>query len=104
MKLDIDNYRYGWHIDGDRYRSPDEGSIRRSDEMLDMYATGVFAVDPTDPRNLFNERALHEARIATEYREYAVSRPTTSGLLARLRAAVSGTRVISAPQTCGCPA
>ena len=34
--------------------------------MLDMYVTGTFAIDATDPRNQFNARALHEARIATD--------------------------------------
>lgn len=72
--------------------------------MLDMYATGTFAIDATDPRNQFNERALHEARIATDYREFTVTRPQTSGVLDRLRAAVSGAQVISTPQACNCPA
>ena len=53
--------------------------------MLDMYATGTFAIDATDPRNQFNERALHEARIATEFRNYAVAEPHTIGLLERVR-------------------
>jgi guanyl-specific ribonuclease Sa len=73
-------------------------------EMLDMYATGTFAIDATDPRNQFNERALHEARVATEYRQYTVRRPEASGRLARLRAAVSGAQVVTTTQACGCPA
>ena len=72
--------------------------------MLDMYATGTFAIDATDPRNQFNERALYEARIATEYRQYTVTRPQTSGLLDRVRAALSGAQVISTTQACNCPA
>lgn len=73
--------------------------------MIDMYATGTFAIDATDPRNQFNERALHEARIATEFRQYTVTRPRTSGLLDRVRAAVSGGQVISTtPEPCPCPA
>jgi hypothetical protein len=72
--------------------------------MLDMYATGTFAIDATDPRNQFNERALHEARVATDFRQYTMSRPQASGLLDRLRAAVSGARVINTTQACNCPA
>lgn len=73
--------------------------------MLDMYATGTFAIDASDPRNQFNERALYEARIATEYRQYTVVQPQTSGLLGRLRAALSGAQVVSTTQACSsCPA
>ena len=72
--------------------------------MLDMYATGTFAIDATDPRNQFNERALYEARIATEYRQYTVAPPQTSGLLDRVRAALSGAQVITTTQACNCPA
>jgi hypothetical protein len=72
--------------------------------MLDMYATGTFAIDATDPRNQFNERALFEARIATEFRNYAVAEPHTSGLLERVRAAVTGIQVANTPDPCPCPA
>ena len=72
--------------------------------MLEMYATGTFAVDATDPRNLFNERALHEARIATEYRQYVATRPRASGLFARIRAALSGAEVVTTRQACCSPA
>jgi hypothetical protein len=72
--------------------------------MLEMYATGTFAIDATDPRNQFNERALHEARIATEYREYKVERPRASGLIDRLRAAMAGAQVVTTTQACNCPA
>lgn len=73
-------------------------------EMLDMYAAGTFAIDATDPRNQFNERALHEARIATDYRQSEVERPRASGLIDRLRAAVSGAQVVPTTQACNCPA
>ena len=72
--------------------------------MLEMYAAGTFAFDATDPRNQFNDRALHEARIATEYRQSTATRPHTSGLIARLRAAVSGAQVTTTTQACNCPA
>ena len=72
--------------------------------MLEMYATGTFAIDSTDPRNQFNERALHEARIATEFRGYAAAAPHTGGLLERVRAALSGTQVMNTPEPCPCPA
>jgi hypothetical protein len=71
--------------------------------MLEMYATGTFAIDATDPRNQFNERALHEARIATDYRQYASSQPRR-GLLARIRAALPGAPVVTTTQACSCPA
>ena len=58
-------------------------------QMLDLYAAGAFAPDPTDPRNLFHERALHEARIASEYREIAAARPHAS----------SGIRIFGARST-----
>jgi hypothetical protein len=77
---------------------------RRSNEMLDMYATGTFAIDATDPRNQFNERALAEARVATEFRNYAVAEPHAGGLLERVRAAVTGIRVTNTPEPCPCPA
>ena len=72
--------------------------------MLDMYAAGTFAIDATDPRNQFNERALHEARIATEYHQSTVSQPEASGLLARLRVAITGAQVVTTTQACSCPA
>jgi hypothetical protein len=77
---------------------------RRSNEMLDMYATGTFAIDATDPRNHFNEMALHEARIATEYRNDAVAAPRSGGFLERVRAAVTGNQVRNTPEPCPCPA
>ena len=72
--------------------------------MLDMYATGTFAIDATDPRNQFNERALHEARIATDYRNYATAEPRATGFFERLRAAVTGIQVDNTPEPCPCPA
>jgi len=71
--------------------------------MLDMYATGTFAIDATDPRNQFNERALHEARIATEFREYAAEHREMS-LIARIRAAIAGREIEAVAQGCACPA
>jgi hypothetical protein len=81
-----------------------EDDPRRSDEMLDMYATGTFAIDATDPRNHFNEQALYEARIATEFRDYAETEPRRHGLLERVRAAMAGTQVGNTPEPCPCPA
>jgi hypothetical protein len=77
---------------------------RRSDQMLDLYASGTFAIDATDPRNHFNEMALHEARIATEYRNDAVAAPRSGGFLERVRAAVTGNQVRNTPEPCPCPA
>ena len=73
--------------------------------MLEMYTLGTFATDATDPRNLFHEHALHEARIATEYRENrTAAKPRTSSLVARLRAALAGAQVVPTTQACNCPA
>jgi len=71
--------------------------------MLEMYAAGTFGFDVTDPRNQFNERALHEARIATEFRGYAQAAPHTSGLLERVRAAMTGAKASNTPEPCPAP-
>jgi hypothetical protein len=62
------------------------------------------AVDLSDPRNQFHERALHEARATTDYREPASRASTRSGLLTRLRLAIAGGPAISASEPCNCPA
>ena len=72
--------------------------------MLEMYATGTFATDATDPRNLFHERALHEARIASEYHQHADEQLRTPSLLARVRAALAGSQVVATSEACSCPA
>ena len=72
--------------------------------MLDLYTAGAFASDATDPRNLFHERALHEARIATEYREIADAQPLTTSFVARIRAAIGGRGDEPTAQACPCPA
>jgi hypothetical protein len=79
--------------------------------MFELYAGGPFAVDPTDPRNQFHERALFEARIAHEYRTHRASlaehvdvvesRPNR--LVSRFRFALAGGPSIAA-QSCECPA
>jgi hypothetical protein len=73
-------------------------------QMLELYAAGAFAPDPTDPRNLFHERALREARLATEFRELTESRPRTTGPVARVRAAIAGLQAGTTTQACPCPA
>ena len=72
--------------------------------MFELYTAGVFAPDPTDPRNLFHERALHEARIASEFRGLTESRAQTTGLVARFRAVIAGRGVVATTQACPCPA
>lgn len=62
------------------------------------------AVDPTDPRNLFHERALREARIATDHRQVETSTPARAGLVSRLRLALGGGSAIAATEPCTCPA
>jgi hypothetical protein len=104
MIVDIDKYRYACHIDDRQYSHPATTTRGGPTKMLDMYATGTFAMDATDPRNQFHDRALHEARIATESRGYAAAAPHTSGLLERVRAALTGTQVGNTPEPCPCPA
>jgi hypothetical protein len=73
--------------------------------MFEVYPSNwPVAVDSTDPRNQFHERALHEARIATEYRQVATIAPAGVGLVTRIRLAIAGGPVISATETCNCPA
>ena len=72
--------------------------------MFELYTAEAFAPDPTDPRNLFHERALHEARIASEFRELAEARPQATGLFARFRTAIAGRGAEATTQTCPCPA
>jgi len=62
------------------------------------------AVDSTDPRTQFHERALHEARIATDYRQVETNAPVRVGLVTRIRLAIAGGPAISASEPCSCPA
>lgn len=77
--------------------------------MFELYAGGPFAVDPTDPRNQFHERALLEARIAHEYRAHRASlaeradvvEPRATDAVAGLRVALAGGPTTAA-QPCAC--
>lgn len=67
------------------------------------------AIDSSDPRNQFHERALHEARIATDHRgvdhrPLATSVPARAGLVTRVRLALAGGSSVSATEPCSCPA
>ena len=74
--------------------------------MFDIFANDwPVAVDSTDPRNQFHERALHEARIATDYRQDAAPTPARgAGLVARVRVALAGGLATSAQVCMDCPA
>ena len=73
--------------------------------MFEVYPSNwPVAVDTTDPRNQFHERALHEARIATDYRQVETSAPARVGLVTRLRLAIAGGPAISAIEPCSCAA
>lgn len=73
--------------------------------MFEVYpSTWPVAVDSSDPRNQFHERALHEARVATDYRQVATTAPARAGLVTRLRLAIAGAPAISATDPCTCPA
>jgi hypothetical protein len=78
--------------------------------VYELYAGAPFAIDPTDPRNQFHERALLEARIAHEYRAHRASLAeqldvveSQPSLVSRLRFALAGGPSIAA-QSCECPA
>jgi hypothetical protein len=73
--------------------------------MFEVYPSSwPMAVDATDPRNQFHERALHEARATTDYREPASQVSSRTGLVTRLRLAIAGGPAISASEPCNCPA
>jgi hypothetical protein len=73
--------------------------------MFEVYpGNWPMAVDSTDPRNQFHERALHEARATTDYRESAARASGRSGLVTRIRLAIAGGPAISASDPCNCPA
>jgi hypothetical protein len=76
--------------------------------MQEIYPTNwPVVVDLGDPRNEFHERALHEARIATDVHEENASAPapaSQSSLIARLRLAIAGGPTVAATQPCDCPA
>ena len=72
--------------------------------MFELYTAGAFAPDPTDPRNFFHERALHEARIASEFHELTESRPQATGVFSRFRAAIARRGSEATTQACPCPA
>ena len=63
------------------------------------------AIDAGDPRNLFHERALHEAQAATDWRAWATTAdPRRLGIVERLRLAFAGTATNAASERCSCPA
>jgi hypothetical protein len=73
--------------------------------MFEVYPSNwPVAVDSSDPRNQFHERALHEARIASDYRQVETSAPARAGLVTRLRLAIARGPAISATEPCNCPA
>jgi hypothetical protein len=102
MILDIDKRRYRCHIDFGQYRLP----MRGPSTMLEIYRrNGPVAIDASDPRNQFHERALHEAQAASEWRGWVD--PTVdrrARLLARVRSAFAGASRAAASEPCTCPA
>lgn len=77
--------------------------------MFELYAGAPFAIDATDPRNLFHEHALRDARLVHDYLEQTESpvvaaRPQP-GPISRLRLAFAGARPAASSQACAtCPA
>jgi hypothetical protein len=58
MNFDIDKYRYGWHIDGRRYR--------QETEMTEIQLTHFSFGGDSMESSRFYEVALREARVATD--------------------------------------
>ena len=82
--------------------SPVDDSVR---EESDGFSTGLCPA--CSGRFVLDRRgalALHEARIASEFRELAESPPETTGLFARFRAAITGRGAEVTTQACPCPA
>ncbi len=59
------------------------------------------AVDATDPRNQFHERALFEARVATDHREQTAAVEVAS--MGRKNAGPTGERGCVTPAAAGAP-
>lgn len=77
--------------------------------MFELSVGAPFALDSTDPRNLFHERALLEARIAHDYLEHTApesiaARGNGPSLVSRLRLAFAGAPAITTTEVCSCPA
>lgn len=71
--------------------------------MFEVYPSNwPVAVDTTDPRNQFHETAMHEARIATDFRQYPVEAVDQPSIVTRLRLAIAGGPAAAEP--CNCPA
>ena len=72
--------------------------------MFEVYpGNWPAAVDATDPRNQFHEKALHEARVASEYRQFEPVLAARSSLIGRIRLAFAGGPAATT-ETCTCPA
>lgn len=72
--------------------------------MFELYLSHTSAGEhSTDPRNRFHETALHEARIASDYRQEAPATSAGSGFMTRLRLAFAG-GTTATTEACNCPA
>jgi hypothetical protein len=101
--FDIDKHRYGCHIDERRY-STCSASRQETNEMFALDPMSWSAADDaTDPLNNFHARALHEARIATDYRQFEAPAPRGS-FFSRIRLALADAFAPATPDTCNCPA
>jgi len=67
-----------------------------------------LALGSSGPRDEFHERALHEARIATDHRQAAApaarTTPARASLVGRLRLALAGSPATTPVDACSCPA
>jgi hypothetical protein len=74
--------------------------------MFEVYPSNwPMAVDSTDPRNQFHQRALDEARATSDYRTAAQPAPAREpGLVGRLRLAIAGGAAPATQLCTDCPA
>ena len=72
--------------------------------MFELYLSHTSAGEhSTDPRNRFHETALHEARIASDYRQPAPEVSPRPSFATRLRLAFAGGPPATT-EACNCPA
>jgi hypothetical protein len=70
-----------------------------------IYPMEWLRLDPSDQRNQFHLTALHEARIATDYRQAFAPIPARDpGFVARIRLAIAGGPAATITEPCSCPA
>ena len=76
--------------------APRQGGSPVSEAYLTNWSSGSDWTERADP---FHETALAEARVASEFRQFAPGTPAPTGLIARIRNAFAG-RPVAECGTC----